>query len=1009
VDVTMRASVHAPGYPAVNVTDNPNTNRGGYHDNYLVRGPGNNYHSANIELHEQGHAYFFPKFGGEVESNVNLPHVPAMHRMFGYTLDEAFRGSLGFTNVNRTLDNAAITWMTSFNFSPREVPMHRLEKDYQLKGHAKFVDIARLFGWDGLGDYWRSFMEDNANGVSYSTGTDALLLRLSRNVGRDIRPLFHFWGIFPQNNTTLAAVLAAENIPPSAEIFALLHHYKAIVPADNAAFRAFGQGWWNKSEPNINGHWTETEHARQWDERIRRTQDGDIRTDITVGEMYVEACANQVRDRVQAVIDLYYPGGSPDPDFVPTPYPNPMGFFHEPHPSAPGEIGMTALSATAIHQPVEYLFENTTTGATRDWSAARSWTESGLVPGQTYGYRVKARDALGNETAWSEPLDATTLSVFPAPLVVNLHPVKGATVLNLATDLAVTFDLPVGVGSGFVTLRNLTDETDTQIDVADTSRVSFTGNTMTVNLPSNLAFGKIYSVEIAPGAVKSTDGVDFAGIGGDDWGFSTSNLGCPLGILNLAANGGINPATNAPWQPGDPYRLVFITSQHIDPRVASPFGSWNEIATWNAVVQDFADNAAGHDLSGAAWKVIGSTSGMSARDNTATNPAVHGSGHPIMLIDGSTIVANDFNDLWGGSGSSIRNIINLTENKGENINDPGVAAAPWPFTGTNASGTGLGGGAVLRDLSAGGTIRQGEGPTTQGWIDRANRTVAATDSNPMPIYVMSEPLSVIELIAPTPPVLVSITDNVSGGPVMLPASIIYTLIFDKPMDPATIALADFENATGTEVAIDSVATGGEPNESSVTVTPLAAGTVRLQIREGALITDVAGIPLDTSSAIADDSVITVLAIVQDPYTDWSSGFPALADPTPALDFDGGGLANALEWVLGGDPTDPGDDAGIRPTIDTSTDEHGRMRFIFRRNRAAHEDPNTTIEVEYGGNLTSWTVAEHQGASPDVISITEEADGFGEGIDRVIVALPMEAAANGRLFARLRVEVAETED
>ena len=212
VDVIMRSSVHAPGYPAINVTDNPNNNRGGYHNNYLVRGPGNNYHSANIEIHEQGHAYFFPKFGGETESTVNLPHVAAMHRKFGYSLDEAFRGSLGVTNPHRTLDNTAIAWMCVFNFSPRNVPMATAEKAYQLKGHAKFVDIARLFGWDGLGDYWRSFMEDDANGASYSDTNDEKLLRLSRHVGHDIRPLFHFWGIFPQNPAAPVATWA-ESFP----------------------------------------------------------------------------------------------------------------------------------------------------------------------------------------------------------------------------------------------------------------------------------------------------------------------------------------------------------------------------------------------------------------------------------------------------------------------------------------------------------------------------------------------------------------------------------------------------------------------------------------------------------------------------------------------------------------------------------------------------------------------------------------------------------------------------
>ena len=310
VDVIMRSSVHAPGYPAINVTDNPNNNRGGYHNNYLVRGPGNNYHSANIEIHEQGHAYFFPKFGGETESTVNLPHVAAMHRKFGYSLDEAFRGSLGITNPHRTLDNTAVAWMCVFNFSPRNVPMATAEKAYQLKGHAKFVDIARLFGWDGLGDYWRSFMEDDANGVSYSDTNDEKLLRLSRHVGHDIRPLFHFWGIFPQNPAALEAAIAAENIPPSIEIRDLLIFYKTLIPADNAAFRTFALAWWGR-QPSINGFWEEREHARQWDTTALYGAGDQQRSEATnPGEIYNENSASDIRNRAQQLVDLYFPEGT---------------------------------------------------------------------------------------------------------------------------------------------------------------------------------------------------------------------------------------------------------------------------------------------------------------------------------------------------------------------------------------------------------------------------------------------------------------------------------------------------------------------------------------------------------------------------------------------------------------------------------------------------------------------------------------------------------------------------
>ena len=115
-----------------------------------------------------------------------------------------------------------------------------MEKQYQLKGHAKFVDIARLFGWDGLDAYWRSFMQDDANDISYATtGTDDLLLRLCRSVGKDIRPLFHFWGIHPQNPSDARGRHRRGEHPGLARDPRLAPALQDLVPADNAAFRTF--------------------------------------------------------------------------------------------------------------------------------------------------------------------------------------------------------------------------------------------------------------------------------------------------------------------------------------------------------------------------------------------------------------------------------------------------------------------------------------------------------------------------------------------------------------------------------------------------------------------------------------------------------------------------------------------------------------------------------------------------------------------------------------------------
>ena len=141
------------------------------------------------------------------------------------------------------------------------------------------------------------------------------------------------------------------------------------------------------------------------------------------------------------------------------------------------------------------------------------------------------------------------------------------------------------------------------------------------------------------------------------------------------------------------------------------------------------------------------------------------------------------------------------------------------------------------------------------------------------------------------------------------------------------------------------------------------------------------------------------------YAGWAGGsfLNPLADPDPALDFDGGGLATALEWVLGGDPTDSRDDPGVMPTFRNSGDPDGKFHFVFQRRDAAAADPGTSIVVEYATDLISWTPTTHQGEGPDEITITE-APG-DPGFTEITVALPVNLAADRALFARLKVSVA----
>ena len=150
----------------------------------------------------------------------------------------------------------------------------------------------------------------------------------------------------------------------------------------------------------------------------------------------------------------------------------------------------------------------------------------------------------------------------------------------------------------------------------------------------------------------------------------------------------------------------------------------------------------------------------------------------------------------------------------------------------------------------------------------------------------------------TPPTLVGsdITDNTAGGFATAGVPFQYTISFSEDIDAGTFSATDLGNIGSGSLTIGTI-NEVAPGVFTVEVTPVGTGTLQLQILSGANITDLAGNPLDTGSAITDDSVITV------------SACPAgLGDPTVVAyypfdsDFtDSSGNCNDL-LVGGGTPT-----------------------------------------------------------------------------------------------------------
>lgn len=300
VDVVIRGGAYFPGYPQSNEAYNPHAPEQGNSSHWLLKGPQSSGNGDTI-FHELGHSQMFTKFRGEVEAVVNLPYVAVLNKAFGVDLDKAFGRSFG--NEAISLDQAAIMWMVTQNFrdgKPMDITNSEAnEVRYQHRGYAKYVEIARLFGWQTLEKFWRSHQVDYLKGLQpkeYNEDpVDGRIMRLSQQAGVDLTPLIHFWGIQPDDPAALRAAMAKERLRPSAQFFDRLQHYKTLIPMSREEFARhaaviYPRGIRDGQNPNYGEGWYAV-----WLKRYDRPH----------GEA--------ARAALQRIIDSYFPNGRPAP------------------------------------------------------------------------------------------------------------------------------------------------------------------------------------------------------------------------------------------------------------------------------------------------------------------------------------------------------------------------------------------------------------------------------------------------------------------------------------------------------------------------------------------------------------------------------------------------------------------------------------------------------------------------------------------------------------------------
>jgi hypothetical protein len=213
---------------------------------------------------------------------------------------------------------------------------------------------------------------------------------------------------------------------------------------------------------------------------------------------------------------------------------------------------------------------------------------------------------------------------------------------------------------------------------------------------------------------------------------------------------------------------------------------------------------------------------------------------------------------------------------------------------------------------------------------------------------------------------------------------------------ATITLSGLTNGTQYQIQFFADSTGGN--------TQAISGSDSMNSLPGQFVTgtftangtsQVLSVGWTVEFAVANALTIGVVSGVPvNPYDTWASVNAPTGNPND--DFDGDGVSNAIEFVLGGDKDT--NDLDKLPAVGTSG---GDMTFSFVRDQES-VDAGVGVEIEVGTDLATWpdtyTVGADTGTSTAGVTVANNLDGTDT------VTLTVDQAPDTSKFARLKVDI-----
>lgn len=294
-DITIRHHAYSIGYPMSNTTLRY-TNVPG--PAYFINGPGPD---DEVNFHESGHALAMTKFPGEGEALVNFPYIMALNYGLNEDLNEAVKYS--FVPNTFDIDKTATHRMVSNTFGGQRNISNTTNDEvrYQHRGYGHYFEIVNMLDWCPLRNFWKQEFIDSENGIDHGINNqdiDSRMLRMSAAAQVDLRPLFHVFGILPQNPSALQQAFDEGVIVPSQTIYNRLQDYFTLIPENNAAFVDYALSVY----PNL------------YSDGPTATADYGVGWHYQKSLIYDTTEAQQRTNILQDILELYYPNGEPSND-----------------------------------------------------------------------------------------------------------------------------------------------------------------------------------------------------------------------------------------------------------------------------------------------------------------------------------------------------------------------------------------------------------------------------------------------------------------------------------------------------------------------------------------------------------------------------------------------------------------------------------------------------------------------------------------------------------------------